>query len=284
MLLGYVAIVTASVLWSLSPALISRYRRYIKPITFTGLRAAIATITLGSLLLGRDTSLNLSPPSIIIVVSSALIGPGIGDVFYVKSIQILGGFLAVILAYTYIFTAQALAVLALGESMKIVLVTGSLISFTGVVVAVSSSVSGFRFKASGIACAIITSITWGVSTLMVKVALGFVDELALTTLRLLTISTAFLPLGLLSEGPPPKDSVKSLLFAAALTATLDWTVGMYFFVHSINVIGVSATAVATALTPVLSTITTKALAREKPSIRSIAGALLTSTGILITAL
>ncbi len=283
-MLGYVAIMTASILWSLTPALISRYRRYVRPITFTGLRATVATITLGSLLLGRDTSLDLRLPSIVLVVSSALIGPGIGDIFYVRSIQILGGFLAVILAYTYIFVAQALAVLALGESMEIVLMIGSLISFVGVVVAVSSGVSGFRLKASGIAYAVIASITWGISTSMVKVALGFADELTLTTFRLLTISMAFLPLGLLTEGPPPKDSVKPLFFTAALTATLDWTVGMYLFVYSINSIGVSATAVATALTPVLSTITTKTLAREKPSIRSIAGVLLTSTGILITAL
>ena len=77
---------------------------------------------------------------------------------------------------------------------------------------------------------------------------------------------------------------KPFLLAASVTATLDWTLGMYVFIHSINLLGVATTVVITALTPVLTTMTSKTVAREKPSLTNVAGALLTSAGIAITAL
>jgi drug/metabolite transporter (DMT)-like permease len=49
-------------------------------------------------------------------------------------------------------------------------------------------------------------------------------------------------------------------------------------------LGVAATVVITALIPVLTTMTSKTVAREKPSLTNVAGALLTSAGIAITVL
>lgn len=58
---------------------------------------------------------------------------------------------------------------------------------------------------------------------------------------------------------------------------------MYLFIYSVGSIGVSATAVATALTPTLTMVTAKFLAGEKPSVRHFLGVLTTSVGTLITA-
>ncbi|MEM2004746.1 MAG: DMT family transporter [Zestosphaera sp.] len=288
MLLGYLLIVIASILWSLSPAIISRFSRRIRPVTFTGLRASIASATLLILFLVRGAGIDsLSYVAIAVVTLSAIIGLGVGDVLYTKSIQALGGFLAVVLGYTYIFIAQAIAVFFLGELAKATLVFGSLLAFVGVVIAVQGGINRERplnIKARGVAYAVMASVSWGVSTSLIKVALNFADELTLTLLRLSTIAIVFLPAGLLSEGVPLKGDLKLLLLIATITATLDWTLGMYIFICSIGIIGVSATAVVTALTPVLSTITTRLIAREKPLLTNITGALLTSAGIIVTAL
>ncbi len=288
-LLGYALMIFASLLWSLSPAIISRFSKYIKPVTFTGLRALIASVTLFlvSLLSGGVEVSNLSTYVLVIAILSAVIGPGVGDVFYTKSIQLIGGFLAVVLGYTYMFVAQTIAVFFLGESMTAGLLIGSFLAFTGVVVAVhgGTTINQRRNRYwKGIAYALITSVSWGVSTSMLKIALGFTDELALTILRLTAISLIFLPAGVLHEGRPPNNSVKPFLLVAAVTATLDWTLGMYVFIYSINLVGVATTVVITALTPVLTTITSKTVAREKPSPTNIVGALLTSAGIAITTL
>lgn len=284
-MLGYAAIVVASVLWSLSPALISRYKNLVKPITFTGLRALVALLSVFLVLLRQNVGSEvLEPDALLLIVLSALIGPGVGDVCFTKSIKILGGFTAVVLSYTYIFVAQAIAVTFLSEFMRASLVLGAVLAFAGVVLVAGNDSSHLRVEREGVAYAVMASISWGVSTALIKVALRFADEAVLTLLRLTTIFVVFLPLGLVVEGLPARRSFKQLLAVASVTAVLDWSLGMYLFIYSIGSIGVSATAVATALTPALTTVTAKFLAGEKPSVKHFLGVLMTSVGILITAL
>lgn len=282
-MLGYAAIVIASVLWSLSPALISRYKGVVKPVIFTGLKALVASSTIFLVLLPQNVSLEIPGPDILfLVILSALIGPGVGDVCFVKSIKILGGFTSVVLSYTYIFVAQAIAVTFLNEFMKTSLVLGAVLAFAGVVLVAGSDSSYLRVERVGVAYAVLASISWGVSTALIKVALEFVNEALLTLLRLTTIFIVFLSLGLVIEGLPPRSNLKQLLAVASAVAVLDWSLGMYLFIYSISSIGVSATTVATALTPTLTTITTKLLAGEKPSVKHFLGVLMTSVGILVT--
>ncbi|MEM1623372.1 MAG: EamA family transporter, partial [Sulfolobales archaeon] len=90
------------------------------------------------------------------------------------------------------------------------------------------------------------------------------------------------PLGLALEGLPPRTHMRPLLIASSITGVLGWGIGMYLFVYSIFAIGVSATAIATALTPVLSQMSTKLIASEKPRLRQVLGALLISIGIFLS--
>ncbi|MEM3904864.1 MAG: EamA family transporter, partial [Sulfolobales archaeon] len=71
---------------------------------------------------------------------------------------------------------------------------------------------------------------------------------------------------------------------ATVTGILGFSLGVYLFVYSISTVGVSATAMATALTPVLSQITTKLLAGERPTKENVVGASLISIGITISAI
>ncbi len=282
-MLGYVAILIASVLWGLSPAIISRYRGVVRPVTFTGLKALIASLTVFLVLLHQGVSLEIPGPDILfLIILSALIGPGVGDVCFVKSIKILGGFTSVALSYTYIFVAQAIAVTFLKEFMKTSLVCGAVLAFAGVVLVAGSDSSYLRVERVGVAYAVLASISWGVSTALIKVTLEFVNEALLTLLRLTTIFVVFLSLGLVIEGLPARSNLKQLLAVVSAVAVLDWSFGMYLFIYSISSIGVSATTVATALTPTLTTITTKFLAGEKPSMKHFLGVLMTSVGILVT--
>ncbi|MGC8975315.1 MAG: DMT family transporter [Thermoprotei archaeon] len=283
--LGYAAILVASVLWSLSPALISRYRDIVRPVTFTGLRAltAASSVFLVLLCLGVSSeAVELS--TLFLIILSALIGPGLGDVCFTKSIKILGGFTAVVLSYTYIFFAQAVAAVFLGESVRLPAVLGATLAFLGVVLVAGSDSSRLRVEREGFAYAMLASVSWGVSIALIKVALRFVSEVFLTLLRLVVIFVVFLPLGLAVEGLPPKGIFGQLLAVASATAILDWSLGMYLFIYSIGSIGVSATAVATALTPALTTVTTRFLSGERPSATHFLGVLITSVGILVTAL
>lgn len=278
-MLEYIAPVAASLTWSLNPAIISKYRRHIKPILFTGFRALAAIIFLFPIAVFTGLTIpDAAGLSLLIIMTSAVLGPGVGDASYTKAIQVIGGSLAVVLSYTYIFVSQFIAAALLHEPLKPSVLIGSLLAFAGIIVA-SVNGGGVRVSAKGIGYALLASLSWGVATVMIKVALFYADVFTLTVMRLGFTAVFFIPAGLIVEGGPSMTDSKPMAKAALITGVLGWSIGMLLFIYSIGMIGVSATAVATALTPVLSQLTVKALSREKPALKTIIGALLISTGI-----
>jgi len=282
--IGYVAIVTASVIWSITPALVSRFSQYIKPFMFTALRTIIATLTLVPIaFLNNFNYIPLSSYALILIVVSGLLGPGIGDACYTKAIQRIGGSLSVVISYVYIFIAQFMAVVFLGEFMSISLVIGSVLAFVGIVVAVSSSNFG-RVDIQGTIYSLIAALSWSSASVMVKLVLNYLDTFTVTLYRLAVTAVILSPIAIFLEGIPGRRVIKQLIPIALITGILGFSLGVYLFVYSISTVGVSATAMATALTPVLSQITTKLLARERPTKENVVGASLISIGITISAM
>jgi DME family drug/metabolite transporter len=212
-----------------------------------------------------------------------LLGPGIGDACYTKAIQRVGGSLAVVLSYIYIFIAQFMAVAFLGEFMSISLIIGSVLAFVGIVVAVSSNNFG-RVDIQGIIYSLIAALSWSSAAVMVRLVLDYADTFTVTLYRLAVTAVILSPIAIFLEGIPGKRVIKQLILVATVTGILGFSLGVYLFVYSISTVGVSATAMATALTPVLSQITTKLLAGERPTKENVVGASLISIGITISAM
>ncbi len=281
----YLALVFASALWSLNPAIISRFRDSLNPITFIALRASIAfpLIAIISYMCGGAV-IKWDQQVALILATSAVLGPGVGDICYTKSIQLIGGSLAVIISYTYIFVSQLLASALLNESLSTSSLIASLMAFTGIVIALGISYSGRGSLVKGVLLSLAASITWSVALTFLKIALNYVDIPTAMLVRLALVIALFLPLGLVSEGLPKLNALKYLAFAAAFTSISDLVVGMYLFMYSLRRLGLSASVIPTALTPVLTLVTTKAIAREALTPNYVVGAVLVSIAILITAL
>lgn len=281
----YLALIIASVLWSLNPAIISRFKDSLNPITFIALRAVIAfsLIAITSYICG-GAIIEWNQQVALILTTSAALGPGIGDACYTKSIQLIGGSLAVIISYTYIFVSQLLASVLLNESLSTSSLVSSLIAFAGVVVALGINYSGRGNLVKGVVLSIVASITWSLALTFLKMALNYVDIPTAMLVRLAFVIALFLPLGLVSEGLPKLNTLKYLVFTATFTSISDLVVGMYLFMYSVKQLGLSASVIPTALTPVLTLVMTKTVAREGLTPNYVVGALLVSMAVLITAL
>lgn len=281
MLHGVLSAILASILWSLNPAIISRYSRDIKPLIFTGLRALIGLlplITVITFITGLSVEFN---PGLLVVVISALLGPGLGDTLYTQAVRLLGGSLAVVISYTYIFIATGLSVLLLGEKGGLTILLGSILAFTGIVVSTGfTSRNGVKnFK--GIFYAACAAISWGLGTVLIRIALNYYDFIYLTAMRLLTVGVVFALTGLVIEGKIDENSRRNLLIAAVITGVFGLTIGSLLFTYAIWSIGITATVIATSLTPILSQWTTKIISGEKIQLNIIIGALLVALGIII---
>jgi DME family drug/metabolite transporter len=273
--------ILTSILWSLNPAIISRYSRDIKPLIFTGLRALIGLlplITVITFITGLSVEFNLG---LLVAVISALLGPGLGDTLYTQAVRLLGGSLAVVISYTYIFIATGLSVLLLGEKGGLTILLGSILAFTGIVVSTGfTSRNGVKnFK--GIFYAACAAISWGLGTVLIRIALNYYDFIYLTAMRLLTVGVVFALTGLVIEGKIDENSRRNLLIAAVITGVFGLTIGSLLFTYAIWSIGITATVIATSLTPILSQWTTKIISGEKIQLNVIIGALLVALGIII---
>ena len=278
MLHGVFSAILASLLWSLNPAIISKFSRDIKPLSFTGLRALIASLPLIIFLTGLSVEFNIG---LLVAIISALLGPGLGDTLYTQAVRFIGGSLAVVISYTYIFVATGLSILFLGERGGLTTLLGAVLAFTGIVVSTGftsrNSVKSFR----GIVYATCAAIAWGFGTLLIRIALNYYNFIHLTAIRLLTVGVVFTLTGIVIEGKIGENSRRNFLVAVLITGILGLTLGALLFTYAIWSTGVTATVIATSLTPILSQWTTRIISGEKTHLNTIIGALLVALGIII---
>jgi len=277
---GLALAVAASFLWSLNPAIISKFKCPSMPLVFAGLRSLIAFLIL--LPLTNFNLLVLNPYALVIVAVSAITDLGVGIATYAKAVEYLGGGLATVIAYTNIFITQAIAFAFLGEGLTPSLLIGTVVAFVGVVIALGiGSKSGLSLR--GVGYGAVTAVGWGVGVALIKPALTYLgDSILVTSLRLLVTALTFLPLGLASEARfSERGLIKNVFIASALTGFLSLSLGVLIFTQAVYIAGVSTSVVATALTPVLSQITVKLLGKEPVSRRVVLGALIVSVGVLV---
>jgi DME family drug/metabolite transporter len=275
--------VIAAVLWSFNPAVISRYAKNAPPSFFTSIRGLLAALFIGLIIFinGGFSYGKLPPAVLVLIVVSGILGPGLGDIAYTRSIQLIGGSLSIIIGYLYIFLAQLFSLLLFGEELGITGVLGGLVAFMGIVVA-TYGYRGVSRDLRGILLAFASAVLWGFAASMIKLFRDYVDQYTVSLIRTGSVAVFSAILSALAREKPVVD--RGFVIAVFITGVLSWGVGMVLFTYSIYSLGVSATVVATALAPVLSQLTTRLVAGEPYSRRVVAGALLVSLGIVIHAL
>ena len=279
--IAFSAILLAATVWSLTPVLIRMGAGNTSAIAFNGLRAfsALTLLIPLSLVVNGGVYVDLTPLALMVIILSALIGLVVGDVAYVKAIQLAGVSKAVIIGYTYIFVSQALAFVLLNESIGIGIVIGSVLAIIGVFLVVGG-VQQFEHvrELRGVLAAIVSSLAWGLGSVINRVALMYSDPISLALIRVAIQGTL-----VLFDFRGLKSVVldRRAVLIAFVTGILTYGIGITLFLYSLQILGVSITVLATALTPVLSTILTRVLAREVFGVKTVVGALCTASGIAL---
>lgn len=276
--------VGASIIWSANPAFIYRFARDVSPYYFTAIRAFLAFIFLAILVftIGSLHFESLTTSILVLMVLSAVLGPGLGDITYTRAIQLVGGPLAVTISYAYIFFAQLFAVLFFDEKITFMTITGSIVAFAGIYIAVSKSNDSRPVTKKGILYSVSAAVLWGLAASLISPIKAYVDVYTTAFIRTIVVAVFALIMGLIHRDRFIIN--KDTLIAASFTGIAGWGVGMVLFIHSIYTIGVSATSTATALAPVLSQFINRALTGESSSPRVLIGAILVCLGIIFSVL
>jgi DME family drug/metabolite transporter len=278
--LGVIYALIASTLWSLSPGLISRFGRNIGSATLNMLRAfyGVVILLIIEALLVNDRWFYPSILGIGIIYVSAFFGPLLGDTLYIHSIKYIGGGNAVTISYLYIFFAQLYSYLLYRENIRLSIIIGSLIAITGVYIVYRGS-GGDHLSIKGLILAVSAALSWGMGVTLSKLALLFGDPATIALLRNTSTMITLLPITFNEARTVFRD--KYITLTALVTGGIGFGIGMTLFLSAINNIGVSATVLATSLTPVLGRLFARIIASEKPSMKTYVGTIITSIGIFI---
>ncbi len=274
---GVVLALLASVLWSLNPPIIKKFGYGISSIALNAMRAFMAMLFLAIIVIVYGFNVVFTPIGALFILGSALIGPGIGDIMYIKSIRAVGAGRAITIGYTYVFIAQVLAVVFLGEKITMGLVIGSLLALCGIYFAyLEGNDSEVSYR--NLSMALIPVIAWGIGSVVNKYALMYADPISLGFIRAIVLFLVLLPFT-----SREMKGVKSrrIVLVALVTGGLGYGIGIPLFLKAIDIVGVSVTALATTLTPVLGRILGVVIAKEKIDLKGIIGTSLVTIGIII---
>jgi len=278
MVYGVLSAVIASILWSINPSVIKRYGYGVSSIALNGLRALMAALFLLIPIILYGFRVELVLIGLLYILGSAIIGPGIGDVLYIKSIRSIGAGKSVVIGYTYVFIAQILAAIFLGEELGISLIIGTLLAMLGIYLV-------YRGEDNSDLCwrkiliSLMPAIAWGVGSIVNKYALMYTDPLSLGFIRVIVLS--FILLLPMYNSIPRSILSKRILFTAVVTGGLGYGIGMPLFLYAVDVVGVSVTVLATTLTPVLGRLFSILIAGEKIEPKGLLGTILVILGIII---
>ncbi|MFN7106151.1 MAG: EamA family transporter [Pyrobaculum sp.] len=261
---GVVSALAATLAFSINaPLAYAASNRGVTPTTLVAIRNIAA---LAFLLPLADFK---TPPDLLaLIVASALLGPGLGDYAYFKAMSHSGVPTAVTVGYTYIFAAYFFSIFLGVEVLKARALAGALLAFLGIYIALGGKPWG-----AGVLYGAMASLSWGMASAILGAVAKDVSPFTIAAVRTLALVPPFLAMS----------SFKAVTKSGVFYATASGLVGMVFgslaFIYAIAHIGVSATVVTTAFTPLLSQIFDKALNRTTIDLKHVAGALSVASGV-----
>lgn len=293
-MIGTIYALSAALIWATSSTILKSLVSKIDALSLNTLRLSVASIVLLAIifLFGRGTELVNTPlVPLVYLIISGVIGLGIGDTTFVKSLSYLNvsRVFPIALSSNAVFTVL-LSVLLLGESFTwvtglgtfFVLVSVYLLTYTRTTNAKARSTSG-----KGVISALMAGALWSIAVVTFKLGAIEIGSLVATTVKLSAATLALLPFAL-SQGEKGtlqirKYSRRSLAIAVA-SGPLDYGLGMILFISAIQLIGAGKAVVISASSPLFLLPFSVFLLKERLTRFTLMGILISVTGIYLVAL
>ena len=203
-MIGELAALGASLSWAIAPILYTKALLNTKPISANIVRCATnaGVLVAALLLLGQAGALAALPTrTMVLVVTSGVVGLGVGDTLYMVGLKFVGVSRAVPLAATYPLFSLIWATLLLHQQLTIAAVLGAAVIVLGIWLlsrekAGQKTIVKSRLALIGLSVSLVTAVIWSVSITMMNVAVSGVTSLganyAIVTLRIASVALFFI--------------------------------------------------------------------------------------------
>ena len=277
---GVIADDASSVAFSTASIFIKLSLRDVRdPFLVNGIRAAFASLVYIPILAVMDVK-NVSLYVFAVIVASTVIGPGIGDVLFIVSVDKLGAGLATVLSYQYILIAQILNIFILQDYRGFISLYLTPLALFGMYLAVSEG--GMKTNLKGVVFAYAAAFVWGLSTILVSYLVNTcgLPPIQVAGLRVVVLAPILMSIGVRNI----RTMTKRALAILATSGVVSYFIGFILFTTSLRVLGVMIPSLATTLTPMLSQLISSKVLSEALTPRRVTGSLLIIISLILVVL
>jgi drug/metabolite transporter (DMT)-like permease len=282
---GALCALGAALAWSITSLLARTLMPHYGSVTINAVRSGIAGTFLVAWVVVADGPaplVTMSGTTFAVLIVSIVMAIGLGDTVFFESARAIGLGRAMTIATTYPVGAAVLAAVLYGERITTPIVAGTLLTLGGVALIV-----GVRAEARperlwfGVWTAVVASVAWAVSTVMMKTPLTEIDPLTAQAIRLplasallwLTPWTRGAGAALRAAGPGPLLRIGALSAITAASSVL--------FVASLKYAGVAVGSVLSSTAPLFALPLGVIFLGERVSVWTVLGALVAVAGIVV---
>ena len=283
---GVLCALGSALAWSVTSLLARSLMPHYGSVTINAIRSGAAGVLLVAVVVALDgphTLFAMSRATFVQLPVSIVAAIGIGDTVFFESTRALGLSRAMTIATTYPVGAALLAAAFLDEPLTVPIIVGSLLTLGGIAVIVSVRTHEGRPErlAFGVCTALVASVAWAVSTVMMKLPLGEIDPLTAQAVRL-PLASALMWLtpwtwgavgAMRKAGRGPLVTIGVLSVVTAASSVL--------FVASLKYAGVAVGSVLSSTAPVFALPLGVLFLGERIAALTVVGVLLTLAGIVV---
>ena len=288
-LIGELAALGCALTWAITSILLKR------PVVEMGAVAAnlirtwvgAAVFWVFVLATGRlDQLFHLSTYTAVALVISMIVGLGIGDTLYFRSLQLIGVSRALPISGSYPLPTLLLAVLLLGEPVGAPQIAGTLLIVASVYLlslAGRRSDEGLEQKHDarlGVALAIVSALLWAGSTILLKSGVEQTDVAVANSLRLPAAGLVLLAMGLRQRGGiRVREFRRATLGVVLLSGVIGTALGSALYLTSVIYAGAAKAAALQSVSPFFAAPLAFIFLGERPTRATLLGTILSVAGV-----
>ncbi len=273
--------VGAAVLWGVVPLMVERAVRETDPVFVNAWRnLGAAALLIPACAAGPG--LAVRPDVLAVIAASGILGQGVGALAYTEALSVEGPERVIPISFTYVLWTQVAGGMAFGEPYGLATLAGAAAALVGVWAVAGGGSRGSRGSLRGAALAGLSSVAWTGGTILSRQALFGAPALTVAAWRAAMFAAAFSAVqltrgrGLRAPAAPTGYSLAS--------GVLGLGVGMALYFRAMSEVGAGAAALAAALTPVISQVSSRASSGEGFEARVWLGGALVALGVAAAAL
>ncbi len=282
---GELSAISAALCWTISSILLKNETDKFDGLSINALNCTFAALVFPilSLTLGKfDLVARIPALSLIYLVSSVLVGIGIGDTFFYTSLPLIGVSRALTISNIHPLFSATLALLLLHESLSWLAVGGVVLTVIGIGL-VSSRPNEDSTSQSGwlnLGLPLLAAICWAASMTILRVGVQGIDNIAANTIRMPSAALVLTVLAL------HRGNVRHIgnygwrpLGTVALASLVGACAGSLFFLSALQKIELAKAATLASTSPLMALPLSALFLGEKITVKTILGTILSIAGI-----